>query len=155
MRRLSISVLMSLAIAASAQTAFSQEFALQVGPPVAGGAQQAKKSVFVVRPGGCADPAAAQITATAEGLVNGVRQSVPLKLAALPTPGVHAVSQDWPNGGFWIVNLAGTCAGKSAGAIVPLGATNSYRRETVKLLAHPPTPAEIDASLKALTGGQE
>jgi hypothetical protein len=66
---------------------------------------------------------------------------------------VHALTQDWPNNGVWILNLAGTCADKTAGAIVSLGAKSSYRRESVKLLTHAPTSAEIEASLKALNAG--
>lgn len=172
----------SLCMLAFVPAAFAQEFTLQVGLPIAGNARQAKNSLLVVRPGGCADPASAQITATAEGLVEGARRSVPLTLAALPTPGVHAVLRDWasggataaaafgtpsgtanaaaalgtPSGGVWIVNLVGTCAGRTAGAIVPVGPNATFRREAVKLLAHRPTPAEIDDSLKALTtGGQK
>jgi hypothetical protein len=132
----------------------AQSFTLQVGPPVAGNAPVAKKAVFVVRPGGCPDASSAHITATAEGVVNGVRQSVPLKVAMLPTRGVHAVDKQWPDAGVWIVNIVGTCAGQTAGALVTLGPKNSYQREGVKLVAHEPTKQEIDASLKALTGGQ-
>lgn len=144
----------SLLTAAGGASAVAQDFALQVGPPIAGNAQPAKNSLFVVRPGGCADPASAQITATAEGIVNGARRSVPLKLSVLPTPGVHAVPKYWPNGGVWIVNLVGMCAGKTAGAIVTVVGPNAeYRREAVKHLPHPATPSEIDASLKALTAG--
>lgn len=133
--------------------AFAQDFALQVGPPIAGNGQPAKNSLLVVRPGGCADPASAKITATAEGIVNGTRRSVPLKLAALPAPGVHAVPKDWPNGGVWIVSLVGTCAGQTAGALVPIAPNATYKRESVRLLAHRATPEEIDASLQALTAG--
>lgn len=152
-RRMGLTAFM---IMAPASIGSSQDFVLQVGPPIAGKAQPAKGSLLVVRPAGCADPASAQITATAEGLVSGVRRSVPLTLAALPTPGVHAVPKEWPKGGVWIVSLVGTCAGKTAGAIVSMGSNFDYRRESVKLLAQRATPAEIDASLKALTpGGQE
>ena len=154
MQRHSIGALAVLAVLVIPVAGWAQDFALQVGPPIAGGSQPAKSSLLVVRPGGCADPASAQITATAEGVVDGTRRSVPLKHSTLPTPGVHAVPKDWATGGFWIVNLVGTCAGKTAGAIVPVGPNYSYRRESVKLLAHRPTPAEIDASLKTLTGGQ-
>jgi hypothetical protein len=140
-------------------SASAQDFALQVGPPIAGAAgsaQPAKKSVLVVRPGGCADPARVEIRGTAEGIVNGARQTVPLKLTALPTPGVHALERAWPNGGIWVINLAGTCAGKTAGAIVSMGTQEIYKRDLVKFLSHHATPAEIDASLKALTtGGQQ
>ena len=136
--------------------AVAQDFALQVGPPVAGNGQASKSSLLVVRPGGCADPASAKITATAEGIVNGARRSVPLKLAALPTPGVHAIPKDWPKGGVWIVNLVGTCAGKTAGAIVSVVGPNAeYRREAVKHLTHSATPSEIDASLKALAAAAQ
>lgn len=144
----------TLLTTAGGASGVAQDFALQVGPPVAGNAQPAKGSWLVVRPGGCADPARAQITATAEGIVNAARRSVPLKLLVLPTPGVHAVPKDWPDGGVWIVNLVGMCAGKTAGAIVAVvGPRAEYRREAVKLLPHAATPSEIDASLKALEAG--
>jgi hypothetical protein len=131
-----------------------QGFTLQVGPPVAGNAPLAKNAVFVVRPGDCPDPGAAEIRARAEGLVNGARRTVPLTINALPTPGVHAVKKEWPDGGAWIVNVVVACAGKTSGALVTLGPKNSYQRDGVKMLPHEPTPQEIDASLKALTGGQ-
>ena len=131
-----------------------QGFTLQVGPPVAAGTPLAKKAVFVVRPGDCPDPAAAQVAATAEGLVNGARRSMPLSIASLPTPGVHAVNKEWPDSGAWIVNVVVRCAGKTNGALVTLGPKNSYQREGVKMLPHEPTKQEIDASLKALNGGQ-
>jgi hypothetical protein len=143
-------------------TAAAQGFALQIGPPVAAAAQPGapvKKDalLFVVRPGGCSDPAAARITATAEGIVNGTRQSVTLTLAPLSPPGVRAVSRDMPSGGVWIVNLVGTCGGQTAGAIVAMaGPKPEYRREGVKLLTRAATRDEIEASLKALTtGGQQ
>jgi hypothetical protein len=133
--------------------AVAQDFVLQIGPAIAGKTPTAKKSLFVVRPGGCADPAKAKITATAEGIVNGARRSLPVTLAALPTPGVHAVPRDWPDGGVWIVNLVGTCDGRTAGALVPVGENATYKRESIKVLAHKATPAEIDASLRTLTAG--
>jgi hypothetical protein len=143
-------------IMSAALSVRAQEFVLQVGPPIAGQAQPAKGSLLVVRPAGCPDPASAQISATAEGLVDGARRSVPLKLAQLPKPGVHAVPKDWPKGGVWIVSLVGTCADKTVGAIVAVGSSFDYKRQSVKLLGHRPTATEIDASLKALTpGGQQ
>jgi hypothetical protein len=141
-------------LTAGGPPAVAQDFALQVGPPVAGNAPPAKTSLLVVRPMGCADPARAQITGTAEGIVDGTRRSVPLKLSALPTPGVHAVQREWPKFGVWIVNLVGTCAGKTAGAIVSMGAADAaYHREAVKQLPHAATAAEIEASLQALRAG--
>jgi hypothetical protein len=130
-----------------------QGFTLQVGPPVAGSAPLAKKSLFVVRPGDCPDPRTARISARAEGLVAGTRRTVPLTITPLATPGVHAVNKEWPDHGAWIVNVVVACGGRTSGALVTLGPKNSYQREGVKMVPHEPTQQEIDASLKALTGG--
>ena len=151
--------LAAIVVAVVSGPASAQDFALQVGPPVAAAAGTFVKKdsvLFVVRPGGCGDPAAARITATAEGVVNGSRQSVTLKLAPLSPPGVHAVSRDMPSGWVWVINLVGTCSGRTAGAIVAMaGPKQEYRREGVKLLSHAATRDEIEASLKTLTtGGQ-
>lgn len=144
----------SVAFVISVASVAAQDFSLQVGPPIAGKAPVAKNSIFVVRPGGCVDPASAQFTATAEGLVNGTRRSIPLTITALPAKGVHAVTKEQPTAaGVWIVNVVGTCAGKTAGALVAIGPKNTYQRDSVKLVAHRPTSEEIDASLKALTAG--
>jgi len=45
---------------------------------------------FVFRTEGCADAAKAHVDGTGEGLVQGARKSVALKLAAMSTPGVYA-----------------------------------------------------------------
>ena len=148
--------LAAMAIACAAPAALAQDFALQVGPPVAGNAPFSKRALLVVRPAGCADPAKAQITATAEGIVNGARRSVPLTLSSGPISGVHAVQPEWPNSGAWVVNLVGTCAGKTAGALVSVAGPNpKYNREAVKYLPHRATPSEIDASLKAIIGSEK
>jgi hypothetical protein len=145
--------LAALLIAQIARPAAAQDFALQVGPPVAGNGQGAKSSLLVVRPSGCVNPATVQITATAEGIVDGARRSIPLRLTPMPTPGVHAIAKEWPNGGVWIMSLAGTCAGKTAGVIVSLGESGEYHRDAVKHLAHAATASEIDASLRTLAPG--
>ena len=161
MRRDLMGVLATLAILSApffVASARAQEFRLQVGPPIAGGPQPTKDLILVVRPGGCADPARAQISATAEGIVDGARRSLPLTLSSLPTPGVHALPKEWTKttSGVWVVNLIATCAGKTAGALVPIERNATFKRGAIKQLAHHATRDEIDASLKALTtGGQK
>ena len=113
---------------------------------------QFKTAAFVFRTEGCADPAKAQISATAEGIVKGARQSVALKVMPASKPGVYAVDQNWPAEGDWVVSLRGTCGGESAGAIVPIG-PKGFIRESSKFFPRPATDAEIDASLKALAQG--
>src|SRR5689334_589311 len=100
--------------------AFAEAFSFTIASPVAAGDFQVKAAAFVFRTQGCADPAKAQITASAEGLVKGARQSVALKVIPTSKPGVYAVPRNWPEGD-WVVNLKGACANANAGAIVPMG----------------------------------
>ena len=129
-------------------------FTFNIGSPVAAQDFVAKAAAFVFRTEGCADPGKAQITATAEGLLKGERRSVVLKIAAMPSkPGVYAVFQNWPaDGGAWLVNLKGACAGENAGAIVPVG-PKGFIRESAKFFPRTATNEEIDAALKAMPQG--
>ncbi len=91
--------LCTLALVASAAIAYTETFRLEVGPPVAAGPQfKTKGALFAARPRGCTDLTAVQMTGTAEGLVAGTHQSVPLKLVALAdgvrVPGFGMFSRD-------------------------------------------------------------
>lgn len=143
---------LSIAVCAVAALALGSEFTFTIGNPVAAQDVQAKVATFVFRTEGCPEPAKAQISGTAEGLVKGVRRSIALKVAALTKPGVYAVFQNWPSGGDWVVNLKGTCGSASAGAIVPLG-PKGFVRESSKFFPRPATDAEVETSLKALVPG--
>jgi hypothetical protein len=140
-----------LTVVASGQPAASGAvFQLEVGPPVAGSSSLAKdkKTALVVRPLRCA-PASVTITGTAEGIVNGTRHSIPLKLVALETPGVYAVPRVWEQG-RWVLTLSGACAernGEVAATIVPL-APGGFVRDAIKMLTRPATPGEVDAALR-------
>src|SRR6266403_2121105 len=104
-----------IASCAAAALVLAEGFTFTVGSPVASQDYQAKGAAFVFRTQGCAEPAKSQISGTAEGLVKGARRSVALKVVAMTKPGVHAVYQNWPAEGAWLVNLKGTCADASAG----------------------------------------
>jgi hypothetical protein len=125
-------------------------FSFEIGSPVASQDFRTKTSAFVFRTQGCADPAKPRIEGSAEGLVNGMRRSVVLKMTALNRPGVYAVEQNWPMEGAWVVNLKGACADANAGAVVPIG-PHGFLRESSKFFQRAASPAEIDAALKALT----
>ena len=146
--------MLRLGITAYAVGAFAlaQGFTFTIGSPVASQDYQTKSAAFVFRTDGCAEPAKAQIRATAEGLVKGVRRSVALKVMPASRPGVYAVFQNWPAEGEWVVNLKGTCANASAGAIIPVG-PKGFIRESSKFFARPATDAEIEASLRAFVQG--
>jgi hypothetical protein len=139
-------------IALCAMGALAEGFTFTIGNPVASQDFQAKGAAFVFRTEGCADPTKPQIGGTAEGMVKEARRSVPLKVMATSKPGVYAVYQSWPTEGYWVVNLKGTCANSSAGALVPIGA-KGFVRESSKFFPRPATDAEIDTSLKTLAQG--
>jgi hypothetical protein len=147
--------MLRLGIAACAAGALllAEGFTFTIGSPVASQDFHAKMAAFVFRTQGCAEPAKAQIGATAEGLVKGVRRSVVLKVMAMSKPGVYAVYQSWSPEGDWVVNLKGTCADSSAGALIPMG-PKGFIRESSKFFPRPATDAEIDASLKSHTQGE-
>jgi hypothetical protein len=146
-------VRLGIAVCAAGALAFAEGFTFTLGSPVASQDFQAKSAAFVFRTEGCADPAKSQIGGTAEGLVKGARRSVALKVMAMSKPGVYAVYHNWPVEGEWVVNLKGTCANASAGAIVPIG-PKGFIRESSKFFPRPATDAEVDISLKALTQGE-
>jgi hypothetical protein len=155
-------IFMAILMALSA-SAFSADFMLAIGNPAAaslpatqGGkevtaSKVAKDALFAVRAEGCADPSKAQISGTAEAMVNGARQSIPLRLAPAAAPGVYVVSHDLPVQGPWVANLSGVCGGAKAGALVPIGPTG-FLRESSKFFPRSATEAEIRASLKSLSG---
>jgi hypothetical protein len=133
-----------------------QWFRLEVGPPVAAGtgstaARQFKKNVvLVVRPLVCDAPSHVQITGTAEGVMNGARQSVALSLMAVdPEKGVYAVLQQWPSEGHWVVRLNGSCPSSKASAstLVPMNGS-TFIREKTQVLRELATPQQVDALLK-------
>jgi hypothetical protein len=143
---------LGIAAFAAAALALAEGFMFRIGSPVASQDFQSKTAAFVFRTEGCADPAKSQIGGTAEGFVKGERRSVALKVIATSKPGVYAVYHNWPVDGAWVVNLKGTCANASAGAIVPFGA-KGFIRESSKFFPRPATDAEVDNSLKALSQG--
>ena len=116
----------------------AEGFTFTIGSPVASQDYQAKGAAFVFRTDGCAEPAKSQISGTAEGLVKGARRSVALKVVAMTKPGIYAVYQNWPAEGEWVVNLKGTCADATAGAIVPIG-PKGFIRESSKFFPRPAT----------------
>ena len=144
-QRLAVLLILTLAPAALAGG-----FSLAIGNPVAGQDFRAKNAAFVVRTEGCAEPAKAQVSGVAEGIVNGARRSVPLKLLTLPAPGVYAVQRQWPSEGVWVVSLTGSYSGATTSAIVPIG-QQGFIRESSKFYPRSATAAEIEASLKELT----
>src|SRR5947208_16449564 len=83
-------------------------FDIEFGNPTANSDPKAKDTAVVVRATGCHNPEQAVFTATAEGKVDGKRQSIPLQVIALSTPGTYAVKKQWPDKGAWVLTFAGS-----------------------------------------------
>src|SRR5262245_27550743 len=155
--RLVALMVVTLAVPAVAGTMFR----LEVGPPIAAGTgtnagQFKKKIVLVLRPLVCDNPATVRITGTAEGLVNGVRQSVALDLMAVdPASGVYAVQPQWPDTGQWVLQLNGSCPSPKASAstLIPMN-RYTFIREKTEVLREPATRQQLESALAALVRSQ-
>ena len=135
--------------------AWGADFSLAIGNAAAVAVPNGivKKDVgMAVRAENCANPSQAQISGVAEGMVKGVRRSVPLRLVPSATAGAFAVSHDWPQEGSWVLSLTGHCGSSTASAIVPIG-PNGFLRESSKFFPRAATAAEVDAVLTTLAGG--
>jgi hypothetical protein len=154
-RLIALLVVLMLAAPAIAGTMFR----LEIGPPIAAGTgtpttkQFKNKVVLVVRPLVCDNPSTVQITGTAEGLVNGMRQSLPLELTPVnPAQGIYAVQRQWPENGHWVLQLNGTCPNPKAAAstLVPMNGF-TFIREKTQVLREPATRQQLEALLKELS----
>jgi hypothetical protein len=158
LRHVALLVVMTIAAPAIAKTMFR----LEIGPPVAAGTgstvtKQVKKNVvLVVRPRACDAPGRVQISGTAEGLVNGARQSIPLNLIPVdPAEGVYAALQQWPDGEHWLLQLNGSCPSPKASAstLVPMNGS-TFIREKTQVLREPATHQQVEAALATLVRSQ-
>lgn len=86
---------------------FAGGFWLQLGNPEASAEARKSGAVVTIKAVGCHDPATAQVTATAIGMVDGKRQTISLKVTPLSETGMFALSQQWPKEGRWVIELTG------------------------------------------------
>jgi len=122
-------------------------FFLQLGNPEASAEARRLNAVLTVKATGCHDPAAAKLTATAIGVVNGQRREIPLKVEALSEPGMFAIAQQWPKEGKWVIDLVGRNPDQFTNALV-IAAPDGVQRTGAKYNQHEFTAADIDAMLK-------
>jgi hypothetical protein len=95
------------AVLALAGQLFAGGFWLQLGNPEASAEARKVNAVVTIKATGCHDPAVARVTATAIGMVDGQRRTIPLKLDKLSEPGAYALRQQWPKEGKWVIELVG------------------------------------------------
>ena len=146
---------------ASAASVLAGGFQISVSAPEAAQAK-IKDAVLVVRTFGCFQPADANVTITAEGTVNGRRQTVPVELQTDGT-GVYAIRQQWPSEGKWVLVLTGNTHGMTSTVFVELGENGKVYPDTqleagnlkgthARGLRRRPTAGDVEAALKANIG---
>jgi len=136
-----------LVLMALAGQALAGGFYLQLGNPEASAEARKLGAVVTVKAAGCHDPAAAKVTATAIGVVNGQRRSVPLEVKALSEPGMFAVIGQWPKEGKWAVELVGTNGEQFTNTLVAAG-PEGLDRAHAKFDMHKFAASDLEAMLK-------
>src|SRR3954468_24443124 len=105
MRRMLLT--MTAMAAMSAGWLMAGGFWLELGNPEASPEARKANAVLTVRALGCHDPATARVTATAIGILNGQRKTLPVELVKLSAPGTYAITQQWPKEGKWVIQFVG------------------------------------------------
>ena len=114
-----------------------------------------RDAAFVVRTWAHGNPiSVTDLSGSAEGLVDGKRQSIALRFDATPHPDAYAVRRQWPAGGAWIVRVT---LFRSVTAIVSLDAAGAVSgvRVPTRMNSGIPLPravaaSEIDSTLAAV-----
>ncbi len=60
---------------------------------------------YLVHTYACSNPAALKVTAWAEGLVDGKRQTMPVTLRKTRDKGVYQLARTWPARGTWVLRM--------------------------------------------------
>ena len=87
--------------------------------------------------------------ATAEGVVNGARKSIPLKLLSLSAAGTFAVTREWPDEGTWVIKMVAVnpeYRDYATSAVVPIR-NNAAETHAIRRYYHAPTENELSMSL--------
>src|SRR5688572_28953253 len=104
---------------AVAMTSMAGGFWIKTYSPSALVSASIPDAVVIVEAEGCHNADEANISAAAEGLVNGKRESILLKLTPL-SKGVYAVRRQWPGAGAWVLAITATHLGRSVGAVIEI-----------------------------------
>jgi hypothetical protein len=145
--RNAIRTLSPAAVLALAGQLFAGGFYLQLGNPEASPEARKLNAVVTIKAAGCHDPALAKLTATAIGMVKGERREIPLKVQALSTPGMFALTQQWPKEGRWVIRLEANNGEQFTSSLVSAGPEGVDRYHDRADHRHF-TAAEIDDMLR-------
>lgn len=135
-------------------------FRLEIGSSAALGTDKKfkdfKKIVVAVRAVVCQDLPNVKVTGTAEALVNGKRESLPLTLAVVDqAEAVYAIQQQWPQEGAWVLHLKGSCSNPKAEASTLVAVSKgTFIREKSVVLREPATRKQLEDAVADLARSQ-
>src|SRR5581483_2930992 len=135
-----------LSVLLFAVPAFAGGFFLQLGNPEANPEARKLHAVLVIQAAGCHDPAGAEVTATATGIVGGEKRTIPLKVEKLSASGAFAVTQQWPREGKWVIEIVGKNPAQFTNTLVTAG-PDGVDRLHAKFAMKAFTSAEVEALL--------
>ncbi len=118
-----------------------------LGNPDASPEARSHNAVLTLKLAGCHEPQKATLTGSAISVVDGKRQSIPLKLIALSEPGMYAVTRQWPAQGRWVLEFIATDQGRLTSTLVSAGPAG-IDRQSAKLAMRQPAEEDIAALLK-------
>jgi len=151
------SIVPALCVLATAISTLAGGFYLSLERPGTNDFQNSTDVVLMVKPYGCHQPEEALISAKAEGLVKGRRETIELKLHPASSKGVYGIKRQWPGEGDWLVAVRGTYLGAHTSALLELGPDGAVTIEKaggkdprVKHLMRELTASDIDARLQIL-----
>ena len=117
-----------------------------LGNPDASPEARARKAVLTLKLAGCSHPEEASLEGMATGTVDGRRKSIPLKLIALSTPGMYALTQQWPEQGRWVLQFVAKDDGRLTTTLVAAG-PGGIERSGARMAMAPPSQSDIAALL--------
>ena len=115
-------------------------------------------AVLLVRAYSCGAPTDAKVTATAEGIVKGERQTIPLTLDATGATGVYSLRSQWPAEGTWVLSFS-TSIGGDVSALVTLEPTTSaangaeVRATTIQVVHRRVSASDVDSVVRGAAAG--
>ncbi len=128
---------------------FAGALTLEVGNPASNPEALTSHAVLVARITACHSPEKTTVQATAEGVVNGLRKSIPLKVISLSTAGTFAITREWPEAGNWAVKMVATnpdYKDYATSVLVPVR-NDAAQFSAAKHYFHAPTDAEVSLAL--------
>jgi hypothetical protein len=142
-----------LAACIAAAPVLAGALTLQVDDPKTNPEAIAKHAVVAAHITACHSPEKTSVTATAEGIVDGQRRSIPLKVIRLSEPGAFAVTHEWPREGKWTVKMIATnpdYKDYATSIVVPVG-KDAVDPAAAKVFYHAASADEVGMVLKQAT----